>query len=93
MAVLSDDLARQAEERLAAGDIPQATTLFMQAHEEEARTRKKSPAGAVGVARIALILGQIEDARIALDKVLATFPDHAEALNAFFPKRAPRFSP
>ena len=80
MSTTADDLVRQAEEQLAAGKLEEATSLFMQAHEEEARTRKKNPAGAIGVARIALLLGQTENAQIALDKVLKTFPDHAEAL-------------
>jgi tetratricopeptide (TPR) repeat protein len=75
-----DDLVREAEARLAQGDLAKAAELFMAAHEEEARTRRKSPAGAIGVARVALMLNQPEDARIALDKVLSTFPEHAEAL-------------
>jgi tetratricopeptide (TPR) repeat protein len=80
MAQNADDLVREAEERLVQGDLAKAAELFMAAHEEEAKSRRKSPAGAIGVARVALMLGQTEDAQIALDKVLATFPDHAEAL-------------
>ena len=80
METTSDDLVREAELRLAQGDLAKASELFMAAHELEASGRRKSPAGAIGVARVALLLGQTEDAKIALDKVLATFPDHAEAL-------------
>ena len=38
MSTTADDLVRQAEEHFAAGKLEEATSLFMQAHEEEARS-------------------------------------------------------
>jgi tetratricopeptide (TPR) repeat protein len=77
----TQELLKQAEEYFAQGDLEQAANFFEQAHNEEAATTKESPAGAIGMARVAIALGQFEDAMIILDKVLKTFPKSAEALN------------
>src|SRR5262245_57603316 len=66
---------------MALGNLAEAYTLFEQAHNEEAVGRRESPVAAIGLARIAILLGQPENAITLLDKVLAAFPKNAESTN------------
>jgi protein O-GlcNAc transferase len=79
--IRTEELVKEAEEQLALGNLAEAYTLFEQAHNEEASSRRESPAAAIGLARVAILLGQPENAIALLDKVLAAFPKSAEAVN------------
>ena len=80
MSSSAQEYAKQAEEAFAKGDFDTAVDLFEKAHEEEAATTKESPVGAIGLGRVAIALGQYEDAMVLFDKVLKTFPKNADAL-------------
>jgi tetratricopeptide (TPR) repeat protein len=70
------ELLNEARQAFDEGDLDSAANLFEQAHDAD----PKSPDGAIGMARVALVLGQAEDALEILDKVLKHFPKNAEAL-------------
>jgi TolA-binding protein len=70
------ELLFKAEQHLERGELDEAAVLFDQAHDQN----PNSPNGALGMARVALALGQAADARQILDKVLRRFPEHPKAL-------------
>ncbi len=71
----ADELLQTAEQSFEQGDFEQAVTLFEQAHD----ANPQSPDGAIGMARVALMLGGYEDAMVILDRILRFFPKHAAA--------------
>jgi thioredoxin-like negative regulator of GroEL len=70
------ELLFKAEQHLERGELDEAAALFDQAHDQS----PNSPNAALGMARVALALGQVEEARQILGKVLHRFPGHPKAL-------------
>ena len=70
------ELLLRAEQHLERGELDEAALLFDEAHDQNPR----SPNGALGMARVALALGQKDEAAQILEKVLHRFPGHARAL-------------
>jgi tetratricopeptide (TPR) repeat protein len=70
------ELLKEAEQFLEQGQVDKAAELFEQAHQAD----KSQPNGALGMARVALLIGQLEEAMQILDAVLKRFPKNAEAL-------------
>jgi len=70
------ELLFRAEQHLERGELDEAAGLFDQAHDQN----PNSPNAALGMARVALALGENAEARQILDKVLHKFPDHPRAL-------------
>lgn len=70
------ELLREANESLQNGQLDRAAELFEQAHNAD----KEQPNGVIGLAKVAILLGQLEDAMRMLDAALKRFPKHAEAM-------------
>ena len=66
----------KAEQHLERGELDEAATLFDQAFDQN----PNSPNAALGMARVALALGQPDEARQILKKVLRRFPDSPKAV-------------
>ena len=73
------ELLREANEFLAKGQLDEAADLFEQAHNAD----REQPNGAIGMAKVAILLGQNEDAMKILDAVLTTWLEFLQADLAF----------
>ncbi len=77
MSAATTALLLEAERYLEDEDVDRAAECFHQANELE---KGRAPLPAVGLARVALILGRLDDAQRILEHVLRRHPTSAEAL-------------